>query len=902
MQQEELNSQQPPSGVMTDAEKERRYTRFYGEKVARLREVLESPHGAQVFGVRPEGYGLGILHQAMEEASRRKEMQEASRRKEKDPLEPEKEKIHADTEEEQGNSSSPMMIQEDEEQGGSSPPERERETIQMDIEQGSSPPPPLPSEQSKGLIFQIPGPCSASNLPSYYQDPDPEAPQYFDDMAEYYLEAAQRLPIAQMPRLAGFLSYGGLLLGLNDPVTNIIVNAIYLMGKFPNSDVLPHGADPARHAEDRASYVGIARKSRAALVFFMVFYFRHLTQAQAKRYLRVARHDLALAMGLVEWQRRGGIGTPSELLADLSSGCRRTQTAFRYAAEAAGEKDLVRLLASRFPCHLLDPVLDDLRRADQLSVGRVNGILNLLGHPWSPAPPLPAPTPGTFRDADGNVTIIANIGQDLFSTTIITRNRAAAFNSNKNGDLVTTTTISRHPTRQDDDDDLLPVAAYLSTGSDTAERRLHTLLSTTNALQLQPYTNSLKMCLIDTIHSLYIQALAMLPSDQQPRLLGAILAGGHCYGVMDDPVCNIVVNSIWYNGRFPQSESTDDDDDSLIKTIRSMTHVESSSLHGLIAILSADRGVTEQVAVKRLCNNRHNKTMTLTSCLNHHSLAAAAQAAKHPQPAALVAFLTSLTPEKLDRLRSLLMNKLVLSDADFTELNMMIPGKDNPTARVQRMTTPDLGQPALNTVPTFHPGIFGAVSPAVQSVAFHNPFQPCIFNTMPAAPLQTMAHCRGPPSYLRMKVEEVLLGYGSNNPLGPQYKLGVICGVASRICSAGYIGTTCYHVNFLASTRADVPNSDATSPPECKLYFAEFWNQPDDQFERSKRPPVCCPVQNYHAFPGRCFICESSTVWIVHPPCGNYFMGHQFSTDSLCAVAEQHAGLAQLDSDRGKDV
>ncbi|KAM0928219.1 hypothetical protein ACQ4PT_002343 [Festuca glaucescens] len=247
-------------------------------------------------------------------------------------------------------------------------------------------------------------PRSAFSLAPYYQDPDPEAPQYLDDMAEFYLEAARRLPIAQMPKLARFLSLGGLLLGLNDPVTNIIVNAIYLMGSSRASNVLPAGVDPVRHAADRASYVRIARNSRAALVVFMTFYFRHLTQAQAKCYLRAARHDLALAIGLVQWHRNGGM--------ELSPDCSRTRTALPYAAKAPkllGDPDgLVRLLASRFPCHLLDPVLDDLRRGEQLSVGRVNDILNLLRHPWSPPPPLPAPTPGTFHDADGNVTIIVN--------------------------------------------------------------------------------------------------------------------------------------------------------------------------------------------------------------------------------------------------------------------------------------------------------------------------------------------------------------------------------------------------------------------------------------------------------------------------------------------------------------
>ncbi|CAM0877641.1 unnamed protein product [Alopecurus aequalis] len=688
---------------MSHAERERRYKRFYGEEESPMQAILESPWVEKVWGPRLEGYGLGMLHQARENI-RRKKKEEASRRKDKDhPPEPEREKIY--TEEEQVISPPPETIQGEEEQLNSPPPEP------MELEHGDSQPSP-PSERATDRVIPcswVPyitmesdnpatwicdeygewRPRSAINLPPYYRDPDPEALQYFDDMAEYYLEAARRLPIAQMPKLAGFLPLGGLLLGLNDPVTNIIVNAIYLMGNFRYSDVLPDGVDPVRHAVDRASYVRIARKSRAALVVFMTFYFRHLTEAQAKRYLGAARHDLALAIGLVEWHRRGGFGTPSELLAELSPECSRAKTAFRYAVQAANRvagPDDVLLLASRFPCHLLDPVLDDLRCGEQLS-----------------------------------------------------------------------------------------------------------------------------MYLIDTIHGMYIQALAMLPSDQQARLLRAMLAGGHCYGVMDDPVFNIVINSIWYNAHFPHHET---DDDTMIKAIRSIIRAESSSLHGLIAILLTDHGVTEQEAVACLCKNSH---LMKTSSLKQHSLAAAAEAAEHPQPAALVAFFTTLlTPEKRDRLRSLLTAKRTLSYVDFKELNTMIAGN-------------------------------GTAAEPVQSVTFPATYQPSIFNTMHTTPVQKMSPDRRLQSYLCTKVEKLLIDHGRSNQ-GPQYKLGVICGVASMMCSSYNIGTTCYHVNFLASTPAD---SATTSAPGCKLFFAEFWNQADEDFERSTKPPVCCSIQDYHAFPGK---------------------------------------------------
>jgi hypothetical protein len=83
---------------MTDEERERRYTRFFGEGTAPLRAILDSPGGAQFWGKRLEGYGLGVLQQAMEEASRRKGKEPT---KESPPRETERHKIQR--EEEQGN-------------------------------------------------------------------------------------------------------------------------------------------------------------------------------------------------------------------------------------------------------------------------------------------------------------------------------------------------------------------------------------------------------------------------------------------------------------------------------------------------------------------------------------------------------------------------------------------------------------------------------------------------------------------------------------------------------------------------------------------------------------------------------------------------------------------------------
>nr|CDM84560.1 unnamed protein product [Triticum aestivum] len=107
---------------------------------------------------------------------------------------------------------------------------------------------------------------------------------------------------------------------------------------------------------------------------------------------------------------------------------------------------------------------------------------------------------------------------------------------------------------------------------------------------------------------------------------------------------------------------------------------------------------------------------------------------------------------------------------------------------------------------------------------------------------------------------------------GPLYKLGVICGVTRK---RNYSCTDVYHANFLAS-------SDGGS--SWKLFFAEFWNLPYERLEESKKP-FCCPVPDYHEYPGRCVVCENDSSIIMHPQSSKYYMGNStlaFPTPGHC--------------------
>ncbi|TVU12895.1 hypothetical protein EJB05_46561, partial [Eragrostis curvula] len=88
---------------------------------------------------------------------------------------------------------------------------------------------------------------------------------------------------------------------------------------------------------------------------------------------------------------------------------------------------------------------------------------------------------------------------------------------------------------------------------DLARRRFDNTLVIDKALP--PVRGAMKRMLLATIHGFYLQALAMLPTDElRTRLHRSLLIGGYCYGPLD-PVSNIIVNTLWYEHSFPMTSS-----------------------------------------------------------------------------------------------------------------------------------------------------------------------------------------------------------------------------------------------------------------------------------------------------------------------------------------------------------
>jgi hypothetical protein len=246
---------------------------------------------------------------------------------------------------------------------------------------------------------------------------DPLVKECFHEMSELYLDAARRLPIADIPYLASCLSQRGLAIGLCDPVTNILLTTIYsfALDKDHLPGLLLNAEEALQQTNDRLTFVDAIHRSRLGLIQFMTCYFRYLTYDDAKQCLTVAGHDLPLAVLLVHKSCGSLLGHPDPDSATTKEALKQAA----YSAWCSAPQNLVHLMTSR--CQR-DIVLDVLRNTNQLSADWVYKICNFLRHscsPPQPPPPVPTITPRTFRDSNGQVTTAIIIRKDLFPAPAI---------------------------------------------------------------------------------------------------------------------------------------------------------------------------------------------------------------------------------------------------------------------------------------------------------------------------------------------------------------------------------------------------------------------------------------------------------------------------------------------------
>ncbi|CAM0884901.1 unnamed protein product [Alopecurus aequalis] len=344
------------------------------------------------------------------------------------------------------------------------------------------------------------------------------------------------------------------------------------------------------------------------------------------------------------------------------------------------------------------------------------------------------------------------------------------------------------------------------------------------------YLRSLEMSLYGAIHGFYLRALAMLPSHTARQHIRGVLLAGHCYGPMD-PVSNIVLSAIWYDVHFPlpyfdrRTQAHD-----ILDTLSLLRSV-SRSMRGLVALLHATSGQKLPLhdILKYLGYSQCNLSAALKPHLHHdgsspNPFASATAASRHPQASAMASFFVSLTPTKLDQLRSLI--------TSATANNALRESRSVPDA--------PLSQESLTQVYNIL---------REETVILWQPRPPKLCDTA----LSILAGKRESynyeqlQSYIRGMVEQLLLEYVHAHPSEPKYDLDFICGV--DITGYSQYGQ-CYHVNFMASTKSSLRNT---------LFFAEFsW-----AYNNQPKKSVCCPLPQTYDM-GRCYYGRESAHKIVY--------------------------------------
>jgi hypothetical protein len=212
------------------------------------------------------------------------------------------------------------------------------------------------------------------------------------------LQAVDLLPVEEMPVLLRCVVGGGGCLGVLDPVSNLVLNAVSYLDRLerPPAEELARrallfGYEKRREAEvnqiqesiDMESFRNLwlqfaCNKAMDGLTEFMENYFRHLSRAQAAHYLRLAGMDLTLAVHLVHHDRFAAHAAP--VFSDLSNN--RMLAALKLAALVTKlwvpVDDPLLLATCRYPRDLLEEATAPLLRRQKLGRDDINKLLRLM--------------------------------------------------------------------------------------------------------------------------------------------------------------------------------------------------------------------------------------------------------------------------------------------------------------------------------------------------------------------------------------------------------------------------------------------------------------------------------------------------------------------------------------------
>uniref|UniRef100_A0A0E0NZY9 Uncharacterized protein n=1 Tax=Oryza rufipogon TaxID=4529 RepID=A0A0E0NZY9_ORYRU len=405
----------------------------------------------------------------------------------------------------------------------------------------------------------------------------------------FYAAALDRLPVEAMPALLPRLLKAGLCVGFLDPVSNIVVNTITYKKRVP----VVAGGDP----DGKSAAIPTRRRRRKAL-----------------------------SRIVADTSNVGGCGPSHRLLRDMGVAARSLQA-------------LVAFLTNYFPYLRTCEALEYLRLADaDLSVAvrlieqdRSSDAFSFASLTTETALTCAAiagwhPNPKSL--VERLYSIASQIGE---ASNLLSMEGCLSCRAVKN--------ISRLVKHQQQEPVDLVGATFLPRSLEIKEKQ-------------PPFVRmkSLKSILLDKIYGLYLDVIACLPMDGlRMRYHRGLLKAGHCYGPFENPVHNIVLNTVWYEIMFPPQEEVS------VQMIcsRSLVRVACRSLNALVAYLRACFcTISEQQAMRYLfltganlwgavemarqeCHAERNMLGLDLACM------VAATAAHHPNPDALVKFFMS---------------------------------------------------------------------------------------------------------------------------------------------------------------------------------------------------------------------------------------------------------------------
>ncbi|CAL4904016.1 unnamed protein product [Urochloa decumbens] len=621
-----------------------------------------------------------------------------------------------------------------------------------------------------------------------------------DTICGFYVEALDRLPIHDYPNLVHCLFVAGHCYGLLEPVSNIILHAIAHgpsdQGPYKREDIT---SEFLNKIHNRWYWLRTAESSLDGLTAFLMSWYRYLTSDQAVRYLYLAKADIYFAMDLVEreFHKQCLVEEALPPTFDDDAWILTIKNSLMYAALAAEHPNpdgLVALATETFGADHVDKIAAWLH-ANQVCKIAVDDIYSSLMYGRTPD------------------------SQYLYSLPL------------------------SYP-----DDTVVPIATCQNLN--TCIHRCSSLLKgqvgwdpAEHDVSPCDYIKRIEALLVDYINALHLSAISRLSPASAMVLHHGLVVAGYLYGPLEDPVFNILLNAIWYQLHFPACENENCVPSlpmDMICTDRMLRNGFNALTGQVVFLCSKYSMLSGHNALEYLyftnCNLR--VAAELAERAGHHAVSssdlstteAAVKAMKHPRQAAMMAFMTSLTP------------------ALEAKLCDLLPAKGH-----------ELSSEAIDHI----------------SMLLYSHATLPIFKSPPAV---MMMHQRALAEITEerraFKKKQRFLMDVVRPLLDTNYKVDTICAVAKSNVWKQEI----YHINFLAM-RMDVGDRDQDKRV---LFFAQFFpgvysrrTQWENFNGKNWVRSFCCPV-TISAFLGRCFLCEFRRAKIVHPICvGMEYYGRQ---------------------------